>query len=115
MKHCDLDPDCHDQGCHEDPKNCQRVRDMNAGIDRRAHLTDKAKPITYHRIDMANLIAQTRWADDLVTRMHSYAESIGCKTYDGALSDTIECATVEQAKKIEEWWKENTKDCPVAS
>jgi hypothetical protein len=75
---------------------------------------DQEKLITYHRVDMTSLIAQTRWADNLATRMHQYAESIGCKTYDGALSDVIEC-NAEQAKKLEEWWKENTKDCPVAS
>lgn len=32
---CDLDPDCHDQGCTEHPDACQRVRDLRAGIDRR--------------------------------------------------------------------------------
>lgn len=35
MNACDLDPDCHDQGCGERPDSCQRVRDMRAGIDRR--------------------------------------------------------------------------------
>lgn len=32
---CDLDPDCHDQGCTERPTDCQRLRDTRAGIDRR--------------------------------------------------------------------------------
>ncbi len=38
---CDLNPDCHDQGCTERSESCQRVLDLRAGIDRRPDLRPK--------------------------------------------------------------------------
>lgn len=52
---------------------------------------------------------QLRRADELVGRMHAYAASIGCTTYDdGALYDSIEVHTREQARLLAEWWAANT-------
>lgn len=36
---CDLHPDCQDQGCRADPKDCRRVRDLRGGVDKRPDLT----------------------------------------------------------------------------
>lgn len=44
----------------------------------------------------------------LMTRFHEYAESIGCATHDGLMSDCIEVFTDEQADKLAAWWKANT-------
>lgn len=34
MKICDIHPDCHSQGCNQDPACCLRVKDMNRGVDK---------------------------------------------------------------------------------
>lgn len=46
---CDLDPDCHDQGCTERFDSCQRVLDMRAGIDRRK--VDAAYAAVFRALD----------------------------------------------------------------
>lgn len=35
---CDLHPHCQAQGCTADPTNCQRVRDLRGGVDKRPDL-----------------------------------------------------------------------------
>lgn len=58
---------------------------------------------------LAGLFAQLRWGGDLMRRQHAYAASIGCTTYDeGALYDSIEVHTEEQASLLAAWWAANT-------
>lgn len=45
---CDLDPECHDQGCGSNPDTCPRVRDLRAGIDRRPHDRPRKMVHTYN-------------------------------------------------------------------
>lgn len=52
---------------------------------------------------------QIQQGSELMGRYKTYAASIGCTTYEGALSDSIEVHTEDQLRLLTEWWEANTK------